>query len=346
MSGNSLNAGYISITVCAHGTNTCQTVDHIIVDTGSMGLRLESDALNSSLVSTLPPSSTGECVVFGIGATWGSVRTVDVQIGGENITNLPIQMIGDNTLPNAPATCSNTGGLMDTPTTLGANGIIGIGAFQQDCGSLCANNANNGYYYHCTGGSCTAATEPTTSQVANPVSLMSVDNNGTVITLPPVSANGSGPITGTLLFGIGTQANNTPGQITQLAENPSTGDISATIGSTTYQSAIVDTGTNAIFYGSSAFPVCNVNSFLYCPTSTTTVTATLTPYTGTTPINTSLTIVNADNVLSSNSIVAAPVAGPSSSMMILGMPFYFGKTIYTAIKGSNTPLGSGPWFGY
>ena len=42
---------FTSVTICVHGTNTCQTIDHIQVDTGSEGLRL----ISSVLTTALPP---------------------------------------------------------------------------------------------------------------------------------------------------------------------------------------------------------------------------------------------------------------------------------------------------
>ena len=34
------NLAFVSLTICVPGTTTCQTVDHIQVDTGSAGLRI------------------------------------------------------------------------------------------------------------------------------------------------------------------------------------------------------------------------------------------------------------------------------------------------------------------
>jgi len=45
------NIPYITITVCAPGsTSNCQTIDHVLLDTGSTGLRLEAsvNAMNTS----------------------------------------------------------------------------------------------------------------------------------------------------------------------------------------------------------------------------------------------------------------------------------------------------------
>src|ERR1700730_8979817 len=57
---------FTTVTVCIPGTATCQSIDHIAVDTGSSGLRI----LASQLTLTLPNSANaagqpiGNCVQF------------------------------------------------------------------------------------------------------------------------------------------------------------------------------------------------------------------------------------------------------------------------------------------
>src|SRR5437660_12401515 len=51
---NALNEAFASVTVCVPGTSNCQTIGGIVVDTGSVGLRVLASAL------TLPlPQQTG-----------------------------------------------------------------------------------------------------------------------------------------------------------------------------------------------------------------------------------------------------------------------------------------------
>ena len=47
--GNYADAAFASVTVCVPGTSNCQTVDDVLVDTGSFGLRILSSALTVSL---------------------------------------------------------------------------------------------------------------------------------------------------------------------------------------------------------------------------------------------------------------------------------------------------------
>src|SRR4051812_21623081 len=87
------NQPFVSVTVCVPGTSNCQTIGGILVDTGSMGLRILSSAI------TLPlPQQTGaggapvvECLPFVDGFTWGPVQTADVRMGGEQANAMAIQ---------------------------------------------------------------------------------------------------------------------------------------------------------------------------------------------------------------------------------------------------------------
>ncbi|HUI62448.1 MAG TPA: DUF3443 family protein, partial [Steroidobacteraceae bacterium] len=147
---------FTTVTVCAHGSTTnCQTIDHVQVDTGSVGLRILASALGS-LKLTPVNGGTGttplaECYVFADGFIWGPVETADVQIGGESASNIEVQVVGDPNYPESgvPSDCSSQGGGMsfDTLDTLAANGIIGLGTLAQDCGPGCTSGTQTGWYY-------------------------------------------------------------------------------------------------------------------------------------------------------------------------------------------------------
>jgi hypothetical protein len=84
---------------------------------------------------------------------------------------------------------------MNTAATLGANGILGLGLFKEDCGTGCASVTGNGFYYTCADAACTA-TQPIRAslaqQVKQPVTLFENDNNGLIVHLPAASAGGGG----------------------------------------------------------------------------------------------------------------------------------------------------------
>jgi hypothetical protein len=101
---------------------------------------------------------------------------------------------------------------MQTVSSLRSKGILGVGLFAADCGSACVNSALPRWYYSCDAtGACQASAQPLAQQVTNPVSEFALDNNGVVIDLPAVADADAPSVTGSLIFGIGTQADIVPG---------------------------------------------------------------------------------------------------------------------------------------
>jgi hypothetical protein len=54
---SSFNRPYVSVTLCAPGTTNCQTIDHLLVDTGSSGIRVLASVLSPALLAALPQST-------------------------------------------------------------------------------------------------------------------------------------------------------------------------------------------------------------------------------------------------------------------------------------------------
>jgi hypothetical protein len=349
-----INEAFTSVTVCAPGSTTnCQTISGILVDTGSPGLRILSSALTISL-----PQQTGaggnpvvECLPFVDGFTWGPVQTADMTIAGEQAKNLPIQVIGSSTFTNIPTSCSSNGAEEDDLASLGANGILGVGSFAQDCGDACTVTGSNnpGLYYTCSSSGCQVTTESLASQVQNPVVLFASDNNGVLIELPAVTGAETS-ITGSLIFGIGTQSNNALGGATVYTLDPSTGNISTIFNNTTFTNAsFLDTGSNAIYFldtATTSLPTCTNLTFWYCPTSTQTLSATNQGANGASA-SFQFTVGNADTLTSNVTIgVADGLAGPNAGTFDWGLPFFFGRHVFTAIENQNTPGGPGPYWAY
>ena len=246
------NGLFASVTLCVPGTTTCQTLDHLLVDTGSVGVRvLESElTLPLPVVTDTAGSALAECTPFVDGTAWGPLRTADVFLGEEAAGSLPIQLIGERTftLPN-----SCTGSAITDFQTLAANGILGVGVYLQDCGVACAQAAssrlNPGLYYACSAAqSCAVTAVPLAQQVSHPVAAFPVDNNGVIIQLPGIAASGVPSVPGVMTFGIGTQTNNGLGSAAVLALDKR-GFVSTTFpaGGTTY-SSFLDSGSNALFF--------------------------------------------------------------------------------------------------
>lgn len=219
------NEPYVTITLCAPGSTTnCQTIDHIILDTGSVGLRIIQPVLNAGLLAALPAETdtssngVGECYQYVNSYAFGSVRTADFSIAGEKVANMPFQAIADSgTFTTAPSSCSSGGGdAIRTVQDFGANGIVGVGTTTTDCGSFCtvAGGSSGAIYYDCPASGCGAIIARAANaaapfqQLPNPVAAFPVDNNGTILTLPSVAQAGIQTLTGTITFGIGTQSDN------------------------------------------------------------------------------------------------------------------------------------------
>src|SRR5258708_39438855 len=90
---NYANGAFTSVTLCVPGTSTCQTIDGVLVDTGSSGLRILSSALTVALPQQKASDGNpvAECLTFLGSFTWGPVQTPDVQIVGEKASAAPIE---------------------------------------------------------------------------------------------------------------------------------------------------------------------------------------------------------------------------------------------------------------
>ncbi|NML44128.1 DUF3443 domain-containing protein [Ramlibacter sp. G-1-2-2] len=343
--GSAINSPFVQVTVCTPGSASCQTIGHILLDTGSYGLRIAASALGGQL-SGLPVvkapdgNALAECAGFVSGFTWGSVRTAEVHMGDEVAQGVPIQVIDDTgaAYASVPSACSSTGS--DLGSGAGANGILGVGFLTRDCGADCTTSTAAQQYFSCTtDGSCGASLAPLASQVANPVALFGADNNGLAISLPAVAAGGATRLGGTLTFGIGTAANNALGSAQVFTAN---GNGNFT---TVYQgrslTAFVDSGSNGIFFHDRSIPSCS--SGFYCPSSTLSLTATASGSTqGSAAI--AFTVENAGRL--SSSIVADHLGGDISGFFDWGLPFFFGRTVFVALRDASTPAGTGPYWAF
>jgi hypothetical protein len=344
------NTLFANVTVCAPGGASCQVIDHVLVDSGSVGLRVFASALSAPLAQALSQQSgggnaIGECTQFADGFTWGPVRQAALRIAGKSLDNTAVQVIGDSTFAGVPADCASTGTSMNTPSSFGANGVLGVGLFLQDCGAGCAQSAATGVYYSCNASSCQATTLPVAQQVQNPVSLFADDNNGVVITLPSVPSSGVASTAGSLIFGIGTQANNAINAGTLLTVDPVTGYFTVLYKSRTLKRSFIDSGSNGIFVDDSSIPRCSTG--FYCPPATISASATNQGKNGVS--NTvAFEIANADALFANNFAAFDSLAGPNgdSGSFDWGIPFFYGRTVFTALEGRTTPRGTGPYFAY
>jgi hypothetical protein len=357
------NTLFVSVTVCVPGSTSCQTIDHIQVDTGSYGLRILSSALTLAL--PVQTASNGEaiveCTVFADSYSWGPVALADMKISGETASSLPIQVIGDPNYATVPSDCSGAGAgnEQDTVAEFGANGVLGIGPFAQDCGPNCADAAVAAEYYTCTASACQATALALTNQVANPITYFAADNNGVIIQLPSVAASGAATVTGSMIFGVDTETNNKSGSQTVVTVAGSAGGTSGQLpgqfttlfnGASLVES-FLDTGSNGLFFNDSNLTVCTESglSDFYCPSSTENLSGTIEGQNGIS-VNVDFTVVAADT-LSGDDAAFSDLAGPYPSATDTdtfdwGLPFFYGRTVYTVIEGDTTSVGTGPYVAF
>lgn len=348
------NMPFVSVTVCAPGTNSCQIIDHVLVDTGSSGLRVFASQLTQPIKLIPQKDSAGhaltECMQFYDGYTWGPVENADIYISGEKAASLPIQVI-DPTYAAIPDDCSSTGATRNTPDTLAANGVLGIGVFKHDCGSLCAQQAVPATYYSCTDSTCVSVAVTEALQVANPIPYFTTDNNGSMLSLPAVASAGAESLAGQLVFGVGTEGNNALGNAHVINVSTSSGTFTTTQSSTTYPASIIDSGSTAIFFDTSTLPICTApDNLYYCPASTKQLSATMTGVNGVGNA-VAFDVGNATSLRQTypGDAVLPLLAGSAfvtSKMFDWGLPFFYGRKIYVAIEQQETPGGAGPFFAF
>ena len=349
-----VNTLFTTVTVCVPGSATnCQTIDHIQVDTASFGLRILAPVLTLSLPvqTTASGAALVECTQFVGAYSWGPVALADVQISGESAGSVPVQIIGDANFTKVPADCSGTGTAEDTVAAFGANGILGVGVFAQDCGSSCANAAVPATYYACTSTLCQATAVALASQVQNPVTLFAKDNNGVVIQLPSVAAQGAAAVSGFLIFGIDTESNNKSGSQTVLTVDSNAGYFTTAFNTQSLTKSFLDTGSNALYFQDTGLTACTSTNFtgFFCPINPQSLSAVLQGQNGMSA-SVDFTVGDAETLGGNDpSLVAFPtLAGtyPMADTFDWGLPFYYGRTVYTAVENAATAVGTGPYVAF
>ncbi len=347
-SGLYANEPCVAITVCTHGTSTCQTINNILVDTGSYGLRIFSSVLTSVTPTQIMTGSSqlAECALFGTGSDWGPVETLDVVLGGEPAVQVPIQVINSTFASSGTKLC----GTPDTdPTSAGFNGILGVGLFSNDCPD-CNTKANNNWYFACSGTTCTSTTVSISNQVTNPVALLSQDNNGVIVEMPTIPAGGAVSTNGYLVLGIGTQSNNAPSGVTMFPASSPQGNFSTSFNGSN-PTSFIDSGSNGLFFSSpSSTTVPNCTSTggagWFCPPNPVNLSATNTGNGGSPSNSVSFQVQDFDTLLNSPNAVFNDIGGDGGGVFDWGLPFFFGRNVYVGIENTSSSLGKGPYWAY
>jgi hypothetical protein len=332
------NGAFINgVTICNPGQPpannpipTCQTVDGILVDTGSYGLRILQSAIP---LLKLPNLTNGNgnilenCYAMPDSSyLWGPVAKADVYIGGEsastytsasgipNVIPLIVQVISSKDT-GVPLACSN--GLVanrNTQQLLGANGILGIGPEPYDCSVGGVNYCDGSVqlkppnvYFSCPKSGCadidTAVVakipvQPqfgdaaSAQQVGNPIPLFQslLQNPFGAIISLPPVSGAETKVNGTLTF-----ATSLPGATIHTLD--SNDHFTTILNGTQLTNSFIDSGSNALFFPD-ILPTCAVSNLFFCPLTSTNLSAVNAGATqGQTTVD--FTVDNADSLFSS-----------------------------------------------
>jgi hypothetical protein len=356
--GRNVNIPYVTVTVCLPGRSDsagCSTVDHVLLDTGSTGLRLFANQVGVALPAhTIGASATiSECAQFLTTLAWGPVKQADVQIGGlRTTTAVPVQLMVDaadfgavpqDVCGSAPVLSGRTSTRNNTQA-LSANGILGVGLFSYDGQT----------YFDCASPDSSCQLRPRHSeQVQNPVSLFATHNNGVVVQLPALGAAGAASASGFLVFGVETASNNTLGAANLVAMNNSGVFFTSLYRGRNYNASFFDTGSNGLFFDDLSITSCSGGfADFYCPVSALGLWASI-PLVNAQSTTVSFGLANAQTLFNDpasrgsyalNNLAGHfyPAGSPSvSNNFDWGLPFFFGRSVYTVIEGRSVVTGAG-----
>ncbi|WP_144639663.1 DUF3443 domain-containing protein [Bordetella genomosp. 13] len=347
----------VSVTVCAPGTDAasaCATIDNVLVDTGSYGLRLFASAVPAATLATLAPQRDGaariaECTLFVDSNAWGGVRNADIRLGAQSAQNVPVHIWSDPAIAAAvPDACvQNT--YMTKVSDLGGNGILGVGVAPADC-PACANTPHPRFYYSCNGAACTPITQPLSNQVGNPVARFAQHNNGVVLQMEPIGPNGKKVATGTLVFGIDTADNNVLlGKAGPLLRTNSAGDFDVVYKGNRIR-GFTDSGSNGLFFSDAGIPHSRNSPDFYAPSGTQSISAML--FDRNAPAealgtSVSFDVANADALFNTGNAAFNNLGGDIPGLFDLGLPFFYGRHVYYGLTGmASTGGGTGPYVSY
>jgi hypothetical protein len=174
------------------------------------------------------------------------------------------------------------------------------------------------------------------------------DNNGVIVELPSVDGSGvQSTLTGSLVFGIGTQSNNSLGTATIYTLDPDTGNLSITFNNSAFSSSFIDSGSNANYFVDSSIPTCSPASsarpaHYQCrrPLPASMTRAMRSPSASPTRTLCSTTIPPASRSTISPRPRATAIHSTSDC------PFSSAVIVYTAIADESTPGGNGPYVAF
>lgn len=182
----------------------------------------------------------------------------------------------------------------------------------------------------------------------NPVANFTSDNNGTIIRLPALPADGQATATGELVFGVGTRQNNVLPSTANVVPVDQTGFFTTIYMGKSFAQSAIDSGTGANFFQDGTIPV-NKYSLMYIPSSALSLTAALKPSNGaTTSVAASFQVGNAMNLMASQYAAFDSLGAYQtlSNYFVWGLPFFFGRSVYTVLEGAKIGTQTGPFVAF
>ncbi|MDQ5920195.1 MAG: hypothetical protein QG673_251 [Pseudomonadota bacterium] len=346
---SNVNTPCVSVTVCEPSSPTsCVTINNVLIDSGSYGLRVFSTELGS-VGSNLQTESTddgrtiAECVNYADGsANWGPVARAKIVIGSEStIDNIPMQII-NSSFGTLPFACQNAAD-NSSPDSFGFNGVLGVGPLITDGGD----------YYGCSDSTCTQTSIPVESEVANPIAFLKTGHeNGVTFEFTPVGSSGGSNAYGYAIYGVGTESDNTPSSSVNIYPiTIQTSGVSITMPTTSNDSYLanvslgfLDTGSNGLFFTDATGSIPLLSNTWYNPTTSLTLSV------SNNGIPLSFSIANASALFATSNSAFNNLGGTLGSSMSqyldYGLPFFLGNTVYICFNGKTCSGESGPYWAF
>lgn len=346
------NKFLVTLKVCVPGGGLCQMVDKIMLDTGSVGLRIHASAL-PVLREHFPKQNQmgeilAECALFGNFYTWGSITRADVRFSEREASSLPLQVYEDSALPKVDTTgCGKQIGSLRNPdpSIVKFNGVLGIRGTRLDRQLYlrCQPNSNT----------CFTAALADDKLLPNPLLTLPEDNNGYQIVMPLIPESGATRVTGALVLGLNTQTNNrfteVSGETPKMLALDAQQRFALHIAGASY-GALIDSGTSVNVLPSLNFPSCRENFQLgYCPGSAVQQAIRLASASQPSVVfDASLPIGNALDLQVTNFPALINIASATPATVnafgiqaLLGAPFFYGRRISFSIDGQPVLVSGG-----
>jgi hypothetical protein len=263
-----------------------------------------------------------------------------------------------------PSDCISRGGpnlrsLLGSHGNTTFNGIVGIGHSVRDIATVAQTLIPATYYYCSSTNSCASTRVPLAKQVMNPVAAFSTHNNGTIIRLPTLSAGGQASVTGELVFGVGTQQNNALPTKPTILQVDSNGFFTTQYQGRAIINSAIDSGTNGYAFSDTTIPT---TGEWYTPSSALSLSATMETTNGSgSPVAVPFSIGNAANTMASGYaaydnvgmyLTGLPAYDGSSDTMLSeegflwGLPFFYGRSVYTVLENAKVGTQAGPFVAF